>query len=71
MPLVKGQKVKTKFTYKELTLILGIFVALIIVFALWSNGYKNIFNESSELAPDISIPAVVNFVAKSISSLYW
>jgi hypothetical protein len=70
MPLAKGKVVKARFTYKELTLVLGIFVALIIAFTLWSNGYKNMLNEQSEIGPAISIPSVVNFVVKSFSALW-
>ncbi|MBA4054297.1 MAG: hypothetical protein C0490_06265 [Marivirga sp.] len=70
MPLVKGENVKARFTYKELTLVVGIFVALIIAFTLWGSGYRNILDENSGLAPTISIPAVVNFVVKSVSILW-
>lgn len=67
MRLAKGKRVKARFTYKELTVVVGIFVALIIAFALWNSGFKNVTGENSELPPTISIPAAVNFVVKSVS----
>jgi hypothetical protein len=36
MPLANRRNVKRKFTYKELTLVLGVFVAMIIAITLWS-----------------------------------
>jgi hypothetical protein len=35
MPLAKQTRVKNRFTYREVTLILGIVVALIAVLAVW------------------------------------
>lgn len=37
MPLATRRDVKQKFTYKEFTLVLGIFVAMIIAITLWFN----------------------------------
>jgi hypothetical protein len=37
MTLVKKHSMKQRFTYKELTLILGIVVALLVAFSLWHN----------------------------------
>lgn len=67
MPLVKRHTVKARFTYKELTLVLGIFVALIIALTLWSGSYRNLFEDQSGTIPAISVPQAVDFVVKAVS----
>ena len=37
MPLAKPRTVKRKFTYKEFTLVLGVFVAVLIAITLWAH----------------------------------
>ena len=49
--LAKGDRMIRKFTYKELTLIIGIIVAMAVVFALWSN--KEVKGESFSPSPSI------------------
>jgi hypothetical protein len=70
MTLVKVKNVKARFTYKELTLVLGIFVALIVAFTLWNGGNDHIVNGGSGITPTVTIPATVNFVLKSISAVW-
>jgi hypothetical protein len=38
MPLAKRSTVKRKFTYKEFTLVLGVFVALLVAITLWAHS---------------------------------
>lgn len=67
MPLVERHTVKARFTYKELTLVLGIFVALIIALTLWSGSYRNLFEDQSGIIPAISVPQAMDFVVKAVS----
>jgi hypothetical protein len=54
-----------KFTYKELTLLLGILVALIIVFALWIRQPK-----SGASTFGIKRPSVVEVIKNSVVKAY-
>ncbi len=67
--LVKGDSMIRKFTYKELTLIIGIIVALVIVFAVWSN--KEVSGESfgPSIKPKIETNSVNGFAKKVIAQI--
>ena len=64
MPLAKGRNVKRKFTYKELTLVLGVFVAIMIAITLWSQAGGD---HSNSLMPTAErfVPAIAS-LTKSV-----
>ena len=58
---------KTKFTYKEFTLIAGIAVALIIVLALWLRPVTAESGDvSKKLLPSVAKPAAKAVVEKTL-----
>ena len=57
MPLAKNRNVKRKFTYKELTLVLGVFVAIMIAITLWSQRGDHSENRLMPTA-DRFVPAI-------------
>jgi hypothetical protein len=67
--LAKSKKVKTRFTYKELTLILGVFVAMIIAITLWSHRDADQHQEQKNTTSSKTIPALHLIVKKTISSV--
>ncbi|MEO7989757.1 MAG: hypothetical protein ABI663_09465 [Chryseolinea sp.] len=69
MAFAKGERMIRKFTYKELTIIIGIIVALVIVFAVWSN--KEVSGESfgPSIKPKIETNSVNGFAKKVIAQI--
>lgn len=67
--LVKRDCMIRKFTYKELTLIIGIIVALVIVFAVWTN--KEVGGESFDpsIKPKIETNSVNGFAKKVMAQI--
>ena len=55
-----------RFTYKELTLVLGIVVALVVIFALWLRQPAGTFSDTLKLPT----PAGVSTVKKSAIKNY-
>ncbi len=53
MALANRERMIKKITYKELTLIIGIIVAMIIVFAFWSSNGLNKQSSTPSLNPNI------------------
>ncbi len=47
--LAKPQNMIKRFTYKEFTLLLGIIVALIIIFALWIRQPSKSFSRTTKV----------------------
>lgn len=70
MAFAKGDRVIKKFTYKELTIIIGIIVALVIVFAVWTN--KEVSGESfgPSVKPKVETPSVSGFAKKVIAQIF-
>jgi hypothetical protein len=61
MSLANRKAVKRRFTYRELTLIVGVVVALIVAFTLFlqSPSAQSSYNESLRLnLPNLTTPAV-------------
>jgi len=70
MALAKGERMIKRFTYKELTIIIGIIVALVIVFAFfWSN--ENAVGESFSptIKPKIETSSIGNFSKKVMTQI--
>lgn len=67
--LAKGDGMIRKFTYKELTLIIGIIVALIIVFAVWSNNEVGGESFSPSISPKIETNSVNGFAKKVVAQI--
>lgn len=70
--MANPKHVNLRFTYKEFTLVLGIFVALIVAFTLLANQ-KNIslYPENTRSTPKITLPIVQEIVKKSISAIWF
>ncbi|MBL7856804.1 MAG: hypothetical protein JNM57_03875 [Cyclobacteriaceae bacterium] len=64
MPLVNRNVVKTSFTYKELSLVVGIIVAIIIIFTLWFNQIPFVLSFEDVSIPFTSLPGMVNSFAE-------
>jgi hypothetical protein len=64
MTLVKKRSMNRNFTYRELTVILGILVALLVVFTFW---YKT--PDFQSLTPSFTTPASSPVTFSSIKSL--
>jgi hypothetical protein len=62
MPLANRRDVKRKFTYKEFTLVLGIFVALIVAVTLWLNRGGNEHSNNILPTSEIIIPSIHSIV---------
>jgi hypothetical protein len=69
MALAKGERMIKKFTYKELTLIIGIIVALIIVFAFWSNNGLSAQSFDPSFSPKIEINSFGSFTKKVMAEI--
>ena len=67
MPLANGRNVKRKFTYKELTLVLGVFVAMIIAITFWSQKGDD-RHSNNTLIPTTAerVLPVINSLVKSV-----
>jgi hypothetical protein len=73
MAFVKPQSVKRNFTYKEYTLIAGVLVALVIVFALWfrQEPVKESHTLKSNKAKTMSLPeAAKSLVRRAITEIH-
>jgi hypothetical protein len=61
MTLAKPKQMIKRFTYKEFTLLLGVIVALIIVFALWIRQPSKSFSRTTKVSEwKIKIPGNSN-----------
>jgi ABC-type cobalamin transport system permease subunit len=61
MTLAKPKHMIKRFTYKEFTLLLGVIVALIIVFALWIRQPAKSFSRTTKLLEwKLNIPTDTN-----------
>ena len=69
MALAKGERMIKRFTYKELTIILGIIVALVIAFAFWSTGDISGESLSPAIKPNIETSSVDNFARKVVNQI--
>ena len=69
MALAKGERMIKRFTYKELTIILGIIVALVIAFAFWSTGNISGESLSPAIKPKIETSSVDNFARKVVNQI--
>jgi hypothetical protein len=58
---------KRRFTYKELTLVLGIVVALVVIFTLWLREPSGAFSGTLKL----STPTGLSTVKKSVIKNYF
>jgi hypothetical protein len=72
MAFVKPHSVKRQFTYKEFTLIVGILVALIIVFTLWVRQ-EPVKESPQTLKPkSISLPdAAKSLVKRAVAEIHF
>ena len=65
MTLANRRNVKRKFTYKELTLVLGVFVAMIIAITFWAQK-RNDHSSTNTLMPTAErVIPVINSLVKS------
>ena len=69
MALAKGERMIKRFTYKELTIIIGIIVALVIVFAFWSNANLGGESLSPTLKPKIETSSIDNFAKRVMTQI--
>lgn len=71
MPLVKGDSMKKRFTYRELSLLLGIVVALLIAVTLWAGKPADSASVEFFRIPSMpSLPALArSFVEAAIGRL--
>jgi hypothetical protein len=61
---------KTRFTYKEFSLVIGILVAVIVVSTFWmGNGQKTKQSQGSIVLPSISSQASTTVIFKKVKSL--
>jgi hypothetical protein len=61
---------KTRFTYKEFSLVIGILVAVIVAFTLWmGNGQKAKQWQGSLMLPSFSSPASTTVISKKVKSM--
>lgn len=71
MPLENPKRVNLRFTYRELTLVLGVLVALVIAFTVWTS--QNPVNHATENARStfkISAPIVQEIIKRSTSAIW-
>jgi len=69
MPLANRRNVKRKFTYKELTLVLGVFVALIIAITLWSQRENGHHSKNTLMPTAERVVPAINSLLKSVVRL--
>jgi len=69
MALAKGERMIKRFTYKELTIIIGIIVALVIVFAFWSTGNINGESLSPSITPKVETSSIDNFAKRVMTHI--
>ena len=66
-PLAYKKSVNRKYTYRELTMILGVFVALIVALTIWAAQKRSLVADQKVKSPAHLMPAgVVEFVANAI-----
>ena len=68
MALAKDSTVNNRFTHKELTLAVGIFVAMLAAFTFWSSSHHDdkTMPDSGMMVP-VSLPDVQEAIQKSVS----
>lgn len=70
MALAKGEGMIKRFTYKELTIIIGIIVAMVIVFAFfWSSNDAVGESFSPVVKPKVETSSVNNFAKKVMTQV--
>src|SRR6478752_3242022 len=69
MALAKGERMIKRFTYKELTIIIGIIVALMIVFAFWSNNSISAESLSPTIKPKAETSSIDNFAKRVMTQI--
>jgi di/tricarboxylate transporter len=69
MALAKGERMIKRFTYKELTIIIGIIVALVIVFAFWSNSNVSGESLSPSIKPKVETSSINNFAKRVMTQI--
>ncbi len=69
MAFAKGEHVIKKITYKELTIIIGIIVALVIVFAVWLKDEVGGESFGPSMKPKIETNSVNGFAKKVIAQI--
>ena len=65
IPFVEHTIVKRRITYKEMTLILGILVAVLVSLTLWVASEQQIQHSQSTIFPSIDAQAMANATAKA------
>lgn len=69
-PLAYKNAVNRKYTYRELTMILGVFVALIVALTIWAaQKHSMIADQKNGTSTQIIPPSVVEFVTETIHSV--
>jgi hypothetical protein len=63
-PLANQVLVKKGITYKEVSLIMGIIVAMVVAFTLWANQTESQTHLPSVSLPEISVPAIGKSIVK-------
>ena len=67
-PLVYVTQVNTRSTYREITLILGVFVALIVALTIWAAQKPNVVaDQKVGNSPSMVAPVVRDFISKTIT----
>ncbi len=69
MGLDNGERMIKKITYKELTLIIGIIVALVILFTVWSKNMVGTESFRPALRPQIETHSALEFTKKTIAQI--
>jgi hypothetical protein len=60
---------KKRFTYRELTLVLGILVALIVIFALWGRQPFSSYSKTKKVPSGISNTIITQFYTLKKSAI--
>jgi hypothetical protein len=68
IPFAKGTSVKRKITYKEITLILGIVVAVLVSLTLWITNEQQIAQTQSTIFPYID-PQTITRAITTVETL--
>ena len=70
MPLAKQAHMKRSITYKEITLMLGIAVAIVIALTLWISNPEQQSSTRSSIIPNINPVAIKNIIYAGIKVLF-
>jgi hypothetical protein len=70
MALAKGERMIKRFTYKELTIIIGIIVALVIVFAFWSTSNVSGESLSPSITPKVETSSIDTFTKRVMTQIF-